>query len=257
MAGFRWTAAICCEAGSVLQKNEDNFYLNGVYKTIDQANQDFFKETAFKSKGLFAVFDGIGGESYGELASTIAASLLCEYAKKILAQKQKYIPQFFHEANRRICLEAKKRHVNIGTTLVMAAIIKKQLLVYNLGDSRAYLLQGDDLICLTKDHTTPPRTINRTSIAAFPYQRSHRLSQYLGIPEDEFIIEPHNAGMELLAGDKILLCSDGITDMLNSDMIKSILLMSIDPGDMARKLVDISIAEGGKDNTTALILSCY
>jgi len=255
MNGFKWTAAICCEPGSVPQKNEDNFYFNGLFKTIEQTNQNFIAETEFKGKGLFAVFDGIGGESYGELASNIAASLLCDHAKKILAREQKRAAKFFDEANKCICQEAEKRHVTIGTTLVMAIINKNRLKVYNLGDSRAYLLQNGKLIRLTEDHTTPPSAINRPAANALPHQRSHRLSQYLGIPEEEFIIEPHSAAMNLQAGDKILLCSDGLTDMLSEDTIKNILLMNIKPKVTVRKLVDASIAEGGKDNITALLVT--
>ena len=249
MNGYKWKAAICCESGPVRKNNEDNFYFNGLIKPIEQSNINFVEETKFKGKGLFAVFDGMGGESYGEVASYIAASLLRDYAKKIFTQEQIYFEQYFIEANRRICLEAEKRHETIGTTLVMAAISKNHLQVYNLGDSRAYLLQKDKFICLTEDHTT---STNRP----FLNQRSHSLSQYLGVPEDEFIIEPYCADIGLIAGDKILLCSDGLTDMLCEDVLKSFLLMGMHPKQIARKLADASIAAGGKDNITALIIAC-
>jgi protein phosphatase len=114
MSGFKWRAAICCESGLVRKNNEDNFYFNGLFKTVDQANQVFAEETNFKGNGLFAVFDGMGGESYGELASSIVASLLSDYAKTILAQGQKYIENFFYEANRQLCLEAEKRHESMA-----------------------------------------------------------------------------------------------------------------------------------------------
>jgi protein phosphatase len=133
--------------------------------------------------------------------------------------------------------------------MVMAVVSKNHLKVYNLGDSRAYLLQKDTLRCLTKDHTT-------SIIRPYSNQRSHSLSQYLGIPEEEFIIEPYCTDIELLAGDKILLSSDGLTDMLGEDTIKNILMEDMHPKGIAKKLLDAAIAEGGKDNITALVLAC-
>ncbi|MCL1976213.1 MAG: protein phosphatase 2C domain-containing protein [Firmicutes bacterium] len=246
MNGFKWRAAICCETGQTRRNNEDNFYFNGIFKTINNIDQDFMTETTFKGSGIFAVFDGMGGESYSAWASSFAARLLSDYSQNILTQEQKYILQYIYEANKRIYLEAGKRNVTIGTTLAMAIIIENHIKVYNLGDSRAYLLHRNELICLTKDHNTPAGTVSKW--------RSHQLSQFLGIPEDEFIIEPHYSEMELFPGDKILLCSDGLTDMLSENALKCVLLMDISPQKIVSKLVDTSISVGGKDNITALVL---
>lgn len=251
MNGLKWTAALCCESGLIRQKNEDNFYFNGRFKTLHQMDQPSMGENEFTDEGVFAVFDGMGGESHGELASFLAASLLFEYAKTGLAHDRRQVEQYIRDANIRICRETEKRHVLVGTTLVMAAISKDVLQVYNLGDSRAYLFRENSLVCFSKDHT-----INVTTSGMYSDRRSHRLSQYLGIPEDEFTIEPYYAEGKLLAGDKLLLCSDGLTDMLCEDTIKNILRQGTCPKTIARELLDAAIMKGGRDNITILVLIC-
>jgi protein phosphatase len=242
MNGNKWLAAICCEAGSLRPDNQDNFYCNGLFKTVKEANQNFYAQRAFTRQGLFAVFDGMGGESYGELASAMAASLLHKQAKKILARPNKYLPRFIGEANKRVCLEAAGRGLNIGPTLALALVKGEWARAVNLGDSRVYLWQNGGLIRLSEDH----RAL---------YQHGRRLSQYLGVAEEEFIIEPHYAAVKLYPGDKLLLCSDGLTDMLDDDALKSILMLNAQPKEIACKLGAAALGSGGKDNITALVLA--
>jgi protein phosphatase len=249
MNGFKRTAAVCCESGAVRQNNEDNFYFNGLLKPVEQVNQDFVADTEFQGKGLFAVFDGMGGESYGELASSVAASVLHEYSQKILEQEQKYTQQYIRAANKRVCLEADKRRASIGTTLVMAIVLDNHLKIYSLGDSRAYLLRRGELDRLTEDHIYFESEQN-----SLANKRSNRLSQFFGIPEELFIMEPHFTEIKLFPRDKVLLCSDGLTDMLTDYAIKCILATDMPPKAIARELVDAASIEGGKDNVTALVI---
>ncbi|MDR1157980.1 MAG: protein phosphatase 2C domain-containing protein [Oscillospiraceae bacterium] len=249
MSGFHWQAAIRSETGFVRANNEDNFYFNGRFLSPEEADAGLTTEQSFVGSGLFAVFDGLGGYAFGERASFLAASLLHECLSGADPGDAEALDRYFAETNRRICLEAARQNTIIGSTAVLALIEGRTLRVCNVGDSRAYLLRGEDFTKLSLDHTVPaPRAAGG---------RGHCLTQHLGIPEDEFLVEPYSVRLTLQPGDKLLLCSDGLTDMVSEDEIRLTCLADAPPLSLVQTLVDLSLSASGRDNITVLLLICH
>ncbi|MDR0670871.1 MAG: SpoIIE family protein phosphatase, partial [Oscillospiraceae bacterium] len=86
--------------------------------------------------------------------------------------------------------------------------------------------------------------------------RGYCLTQHLGIPEEEFLVEPHSASLALRSGDKLLLCSDGLTDMVSEETIRLTCLADAPPLSLVQTLVDLSLSAGGRDNVTVMVLVC-
>jgi protein phosphatase len=250
VSGLFWRAAIRSETGSVRANNEDNFYFNGRFLSPEEADAGLTCEQSFIGSGLFAVFDGLGGYAFGERASFLAASFLRECLSGAAPGDAEATDRYFVETNRRICREAARQNTVIGSTAVLALIEDKTLRVCNVGDSRAYLLRGESLTRLSLDHTVPapPRTGSG---------RRHCLTQHLGIPEEEFRLEPHSVRLAFHPGDKFLLCSDGLTDMVREDEIRLICLADAPPLSLVHALVDRALSAGGRDNITVLLLACH
>ena len=247
--------------GNVRDNNEDNFFLNG--KTLDTSIKGTSITVDKSDSGLFAVCDGMGGETSGEIASAIAVDTLNDFYKQALEQKASFIDMlssYSDEANARICAEIDKNDGRrMGTTFVMLYINDGFAHVYNVGDSRAYLLRDNTLKQVSQDHTQIRRLIEMnilTAEKAKTHPERHKLTQHLGIFSEEMIIEPFSAEPIAVARDDVfLLCSDGLSDMLDDKEIEAIMTQQQDIQVMAEKLVEAALSKGGKDNITVVISS--
>ncbi len=246
--------------GNVRASNEDNLYLDGWYpdrmETDSNCSQDhggrcfhiIRSDTTGQGTGrdwhAFAVSDGMGGERYGEVASRIAVETLAESDGPGLSFR---MDEFIQKANDRVLQEMSLRAVSrMGAAVAVLAITEGGAAVCNLGDCRIYRFDGTDLEQLSVDHRT-----NSPAIYA------GTLTQHLGVPRDEFILEPHIVtGIPVKAGDIYLLCSDGLTDMLSDERIGQILESMADdaPERIAADLIGAALDRGGKDNVTVIIV---
>ncbi len=249
---FTIDAACACHPGKVRKKNEDNFYFDG--KCLEVENRGLRHPVSFHRyirPGLcLGVFDGMGGENFGEVASFTAAHTLQEEVGRL---KLFFVPesQFLEET----CLkmnaavyaasqELKTYHM--GSTMAMFCFARNQIYLCNLGDSRAFRLREHELLQISHDHVEVlPEPVTR--------HRKPYLNQYLGIDPEELRIEPYIARGEIMRGDQYLLCSDGVTDMLTSLEIFGILQAADTAEDCVQSLVDAALEKGGKDNITAII----
>lgn len=253
---LKLTAAAMTHVGLVRRNNEDNFYLNGTIREDIQKTQAQAALEAPAKVFLAAVADGMGGEALGEVASLIAVKTLsCARWGQVEAQAEKQLQQ----ANEKVCEEIRKNQGRrIGSTLVCLYIDEQKAKVCNLGDSRAYLLRGDELTCLTTDHTRAMQMVEMgilTQDEAKTHPARNELTRHLGIFEEEMIIEPEFTGeIELKENDVFLLCSDGLTDMLPEDEILHYLQQAASPKAKADVLIQAALAAGGKDNVTALVV---
>jgi serine/threonine protein phosphatase PrpC len=243
------------DVGNIRKNNEDNFYLNGSFRT-NTAKKEYHASKADLSEGIFAVCDGMGGEEYGELASLLAVETIKEHQDK---ERNFSVGKFVEDANHRICqMIQENKGIRSGTTFVVIDISKKNAVCYNIGDSRGYLFRNGRLTQLSEDHTMTNRLIKTgilTAEQAKTHRQRHVLTQHLGIFEDELVIEAHTSeSISILPEDCFLLCSDGLTDMLTDPEIEDILSMGLSPEESAEKLRQTALAKGGKDNLTVGII---
>jgi len=252
-------SAAASNVGKTRNNNEDNFFLNGIILNTS------IKGTAIESdradSGLFAVCDGMGGEAFGEVASAIAVNTLREYHKKTLEQKISFTEMFStysDETNALICAEIEKNGgKRIGTTFAVLYIEDNIAHAFNIGDSRAYLLRDNQLMQISQDHTPTRRLVDMgilTAEKAKSHPERHKLTQHLGIFPEEMVIEAFVAEpVIIMDGDAFLLCSDGLSDMLDDNEIEEIMNKHATPQDMANSLVEAALTNGGKDNITVII----
>jgi len=254
---IRATAA--SHVGNIRGNNEDNFFLNG--KSLGLSIEGIATESDVSSGGLYAVCDGMGGEESGEVASKIAVDTLQEYHAQTLENEttfNKIMRSYVDEANTRICAEIEKNGgKRMGTTLASLYINDGVAHVCNLGDSRVYLIRNGEIIQLSQDHTQVKRLIDMGILdnkSAKTHPERHKLTQHLGIFPKELIIEPFYADkIHLEDGDVFILCSDGLTDMLDNSEIEMALNLYSDPKSVAEKLVELALENGGRDNVTVIV----
>ena len=224
--------------------NQDNFICEGRYTELDGPGffAPFFGRACADKKRLFGIFDGMGGEECGEVASYIAA--VCASKIKLGRDTEAEALRFCKEANAAICEYASKHSVAcMGTTAAAIITEKDKAVVFNVGDSRIFRFDGDTLAQISVDH-----------VAVSSFKRKPPLLQFLGIPETEMIIEPHIATHELLCGDRYLICSDGLTDMVEEKDIAQI-IKDTPTEKAAEALLERALQNGGRDNITVILLS--
>jgi protein phosphatase len=142
----------------------------------------------------------------------------------------------------------------MGTTLTMAFISGWKLFVMHAGDSRCYLLRGGKLRQLTSDHTVAAELARQGVIRpedVSHHQFRHVVTSVLGGDESGVEVGVQRADLE--SGDVLLLCSDGLSDMLSDEQIAAVLLAELDPEQAVRRLVAGANEQGGKDNITAVV----
>jgi serine/threonine protein phosphatase PrpC len=218
---------------------------------VRPVNQDRF----YVENNLMVVADGMGGHVAGEIAAQMAVDEFKDKeisgAKDLAAAVKRANLAIWNKGLDDLDLRG------MGTTVTVAYIRdsgeKKSLNVVHVGDSRAYLLRNKKLFQLTEDHTLVEELIRRGQIKASAAQydkRRHTLTRALGI-EPDVVVDAANIDLE--PGDKILLCSDGLSNELSeAEMIKT-LESSSDPKQIVGKLISQARARGGHDNITAVV----
>jgi len=248
--------------GKRRKNNEDNFYANGRrYDGVSDDYSGYFTEEAGDNK-IFAVCDGMGGESCGEVASACAVDVLEEYRESIneaadISELKEAVNQYTTEANNRICDEVVNAGgLRGGTTLTLACIRDKKIFMFYLGDSRIYMYRDDVLTRITRDHTVAYEKVDAniyTEEEADKSPDAHKLTMFLGVDLYKMGVSADFAGSYTLTpGDRFLMCSDGLTDMCNSEEISNILDMECE--NPASELVMTALDNGGKDNVTCLVI---
>ena len=221
---------------------------------VRQSNQDNF---AFR-EGTFVLADGMGGHQGGEVASFEATSTILESGKiNSVADMVKSVSK----ANQAILKRAKKEDnlSGMGTTVcVLSEIVgttgKKRIGIANVGDSRIYRLGNSELTQITQDHSLVGdlvRTGELTQEEAARHPQRNILTRALGIEQD-LVIDTWE--LNPVAGDKYLLCSDGLFNEIDDEKIAQILMEDAELEKIAQNLIDHALEAGGHDNITALVL---
>ena len=249
--------AALTDVGRVREQNEDNFLVD-------------------KKLGLFVVCDGMGGHAAGEIASALAvrtvheeikkqADLIEDYAAaargaaKVTKRDILNMLEFsVNRASQRVHAEAGKdlKKRGMGTTLVCLLVIGTQAFIIYVGDSRIYMIRDGVLEQLTEDHTVYNELIKRKKM---PREQVEQLAQKNAITRAVGVyehVEPDTLVLDLTAGDRFLLCSDGLCGYFEDDLEGLGTGLGNPDADAACKsLVDIANERGGKDNITSVIVT--
>ncbi|MEF2280282.1 PP2C family serine/threonine-protein phosphatase [Deinococcus sp. YIM 134068] len=219
-------------------------------------NQDAALALDLPGGGLFAVADGMGGHAAGELAANLALDTLGQryLSGRGRTQPPERLAEAVQAANLAVVRHAVGEYVGMGTTLLAVLIDGGAALVAHVGDSRAYLLRGGELHRLTDDHSWVAEQLrlgHLTEEEARDHQWRSVVSNALG-GEERVRLELF--GLPLRAGDRLLLCSDGLNGVLTDPQLLALLVRPGAPDHVARLLVDAANDAGGPDNITAVVV---
>jgi len=249
-AELKLSAACGCNIGLVRGNNEDNLFFNGI--TLPSDNRGL-SDTLYYCAPIadpvhFGVFDGMGGEALGEIASYLAATEIQELPRATPAAE---LVGALLRANEAICAAARSHErALIGTTAALLSVDPGQTHITNVGDSRVYRFHAGVLEQLSVDHTDRA-VIEQHGLT----NRKPRLTQHLGIDPADMVIEPAVCTQATLAGDRYVLCSDGLTDMVTEDTIAAVLAENLPPARCVERLTAMALENGGKDNVTIIVVA--
>lgn len=223
-------------------------------------NQDYFGSWDDLPVGsLWVVCDGMGGAAGGRRASTLAVESIsrwCQAADPGLDPTE-VLAQAIGEANRAVFHESQSVAglKGMGTTVVALLIRGEKAWIAHVGDSRVYLMRDGDLQQLTHDHTLVQNMVDGGQLeasAAHDHPNSHILTKSIGIAET-VEVEVGTKAMELRVGDRLVLCSDGLTGMVEDPIIAEI-ATGMEPLSACRMLVKLANERGGLDNITLQVV---
>jgi serine/threonine protein phosphatase PrpC len=210
---------------------------------------------------VFLVADGMGGQELGERASSLAAEIIPRIVQDRLAtggDPTRAVQSALAEANDAIVNEGRTQPPGrrMGTTAVLAVQRDDQVFVAGLGDSRAYLVRGDDVSQLTEDHSVARAlelsgTLTAEQARHSPWQ--HVLYKFLGCAEmtDGAEVRPFTPQ----AGDRLVLASDGLTNHICPDDLRAGAIQYQDPQTWADHLVPLALQRGSSDNVTCVVVA--
>ena len=217
-------------------------------------NQDAALVLDLPRGGLYAVADGMGGHAAGELASNLALDQLSSSFLSGKGPSPERLAGAVQAANLAVLRSAVGEFVGMGTTLIALLVERSVALIAHVGDSRAYLLRGGDLHRLTEDHSWVAEQVrlgHLTESEARNHQWRSVVSNALG-GEERVRLELY--GFTLKKGDRLLLCSDGLSGVVDEAELHAMLSAGEAPEHTARELIDAANAQGGPDNITAIVV---
>jgi serine/threonine protein phosphatase PrpC len=242
-------------------------------------NEDRYSVSAFRFSAddhtpsvLALLADGIGGHHAGEVAAQLAVDHINKYVAENSAHQPAQVLKQALTYTNQIILDRAKENPNLngmGTTCVCGWVIGSRLYAVSVGDSRLYLQRGTRLIRLTTDHTWVQEALTQGSLMpdqVTGHPNAHIIRRFLGtssalnpdlrlrmsIKESDTQAEA-NQGLRLFPGDRLMLCSDGLTDLVQDAEILDILQTNPLEGNPAR-LIDLANQRGGHDNITVVIM---
>ncbi len=260
--------------GKVRSNNEDHFLVSQMGRSFDVISSNMpegdlpnhLNEVAY---GM-VVADGMGGMAAGEKASWLAirtgvqlvlnspvwATRIDDPAADQLISRMR---EYFRKVDSVVIGEARSdRHLSgMGTTLTLAYMIGIDVFIIHVGDSRAYLFRGGKLEQLTRDHTMAQGLADLGAIKpedVHRHAKRHVLTNFVGGPTTG--VEPEIATLQLKDGDYLLLCSDGLSEMVPDDEIARVLEAHPTSTPAAKALIDLALQHGGRDNVTVTLARC-
>lgn len=237
MAELVWNAGAVSDVGKIREINEDSY---------------------LATRSIIAVADGVGGAAAGEIASSLAITEIKKLRVSAPSEGEETIADSLEAA-----VESAREHIQatveenpesegMGTTLTALVIDADQIHVAHIGDSRAYQLRGDDFVQITSDdsyvqHLIDEGAITKEEAIDHPY-RSVVTRVLQSKPATT-----HFDDRPAQIGDRYLVCSDGLTDVVREETIEEILRDHEEPKPAAKRLVELALKAGGPDNVTVIV----
>lgn len=258
--------------GHIRENNEDTYLLIRFGRSLERLStslDEYLLQQNYSLTGYgLLVADGMGGMAAGEVASRMAicklVELLVDTSDWTLALRHnkdvktvfQRMTQRFYEIDRTLRDEAKNDSTlhGMGTTLTVAGTLGNDLVLGHVGDSRAYVMRRDTFKQLTRDHTLAQALIDAgvaNSDDPAPRSMRHVLTAAIGSLDER--IEPQVQRFRLLSGDQLLLCTDGLTEMVDDELIASVLKTASSAQLACQSLVDLALGAGGTDNITVVL----
>ncbi len=257
--------------GKVRTNNEDSYLAVKLSRTLTPVLTnvpDKYLPVPFEENGYgMVVADGMGGQAAGEVASRTAIQVLMnltlkapkwtlklddDEAKELMAQGINFYKKIDYKLSERAKTEPGLS--GMGTTMTGTYSVGKNLFIVHVGDSRAYLFRDAKLYQMTRDQTVAQALadtgqISETDISKHPLR--HMLTNAMGSRDGDVVAEIQQ--LKLADGDRVLLCSDGLYEMVSNEAIADILMRIPASADACQKLVELALENGGKDNVTVVI----
>ena len=243
--GYSW------DTGLARKLNEDSIF----YGTFDISTH-----LEKISAGLFAVADGMGGHSAGEIASSLAIKTFCpEVIAGLLGQSPvsplAIMSDAFSKANGLILAASReKSQEGMGTTLTCALVMGSDMYVAHVGDSRCSIINSREMLQVTRDHSVVQTLVDAgliTADEALSHPRKNEITRVLGYYADTV---PDLLHVKLYAGDNILLCSDGLCGVLTAGRIAETVLAAHSAEQACNELAAQANLAGGPDNISAIVI---
>lgn len=249
-----------------------NYYGNSDIGKSRADNQDCFAICPLDGDStLFVVCDGVGGTAGGAVASTLTVQIFSEAVRRMIAEqnagkKEMHISesmartvllQSLEEAHEALCHRAgsEPELSSMSTTIVALLLIKSVAYVLNVGDSRAYILSSGTLTRLTKDHTYVQDLIDKGILSpemASEYRYKNVITRSVGMVTDP-TPDLYKISLSDLCGYSFLLCTDGLTNMVDDETIEKLLSLPGSSRSKVEKLIALANRSGGLDNITAIV----
>jgi protein phosphatase len=212
------------------------------------------EDATFAQAPLFALADGMGGAQSGEVAAAIVAQTF-ERGLPAHGTAEQRLAETVQQANREIHERqlAEHQHAGMGTTVTAAYLDEDSVVIANVGDSRGYLFRDGELQRLTSDHSLVQELVSKGEITedeALEHPQRSIITRALG---PEAVVEVDTWSYPLRPGDVVMLCSDGLTDMLPERQVQQALVESATLAAAADRLIDEANEAGGRDNITVVL----
>jgi len=248
------------DVGQIREHNEDNFLVADLTRRT-RSLMESDREPPVGERGmLLGVCDGMGGAAAGEVASQLAVDII--YEKLVQGDSPtnhddlaRRLVQAVEEAGVRIFNEARadRTRRGMGTTATIAALMDSRLFVAQVGDSRAYVLRGDRFTQVSRDQSLVNQLIEAgqlTEEEAETFEHNNIILQALGTAET---VQVDLTYVDLCRGDRLLVCSDGLSGMVRGDEMREVLLATRDSLEACKELTDRANRAGGHDNITVIV----
>ena len=219
---------------------------------VREANEDSY----LIADPLFVVADGMGGHIAGDVASSTAVKVIQDESGDASSENPGTLTKIISDANATIWDKAQSDPAlrGMGTTCTLVLVDEDRVHIAHVGDSRAYRLRDGQLEQLTEDHTLVGRMVQEGRLSREEAQHHPQrsiITRALGVDED---VQVDLETVELSEGDRLLLCSDGLSSMVEDDSIESVLASESDPQGAADRLIDAANEAGGDDNITVVVI---
>ncbi len=248
------------DVGLVREHNEDNFLV----ADLSAGNRSIKPEVRTHEVGnqgsLFIVCDGMGGAAAGEVASQLGVDTIYDMMQEAEPAHDdeglaRQLDAAISEAGVRIFTAAKvnRKQRGMGTTVTAAVLKGPRLIIGQVGDSRAYIVRRGELTQVTKDQSLVQQLIDAKQLTeeeARFFDRSNIILQALGTTEE---VHVDMTSVVLRRGDTLVMCSDGLSGLVEDDAIRDVVMQLDDPLEMCKRLTDLACEGGGHDNITVVV----